>query len=240
MYSFDMRLAELNISVSANYPYISELCSDYIIPKSDNVDIFSVSDEEKIALERTRTDEPVPSQYAETLCIYRDIAEQLPDFSRFVLHGAAISYKGKAYIFTAPSGTGKTTHISLWKRFIGDSVVIINGDKPIIKVNDGCVEVFGTPWAGKEGWQNNVSAPLAGICFVERGEVNSCSKVSASDCLVDLMKQVYIPRDPSHAIKMYELLDELVKCVPFYRLSCNISEAAVISSFEALTWEKYS
>ncbi len=238
MNSFVIRLAELNVLIESNYPYLPELCKDYVVESSD-IDITAVATDEKIHCERTRSDEEVSPPIAESLCVYRDIAEQLPKYDRVLFHGAAISYDGKAYLFTAPSGTGKTTHINLWRKYIGGDVGIINGDKPILSIYDSQTIVFGTPWAGKEGWQTNTSAELGGICFVTRGTDNTCVPISSSDCLIDLFNQIYMPVDSESASKTYELIDRLVRKVPLYILSCDISEDAVRASFEALTSQKY-
>lgn len=238
MNSFVIRLAELNILIESKYPYLPDLCKNYIV-ESNDVDISAVAIDEKIQNERTRSDEEVSPSIAESLCVYRDIAEQLPKYDRVLFHGAAISYNGKAYLFTAPSGTGKTTHVNLWRKFIGDDVGIINGDKPILLIDKTKTIVFGTPWAGKEGWQTNTSAELCGICFVTRGTDNTCVSISSSHCLIDLFNQIYMPADSESASKTYELIDRLVSNVPLYRLSCDISEDAVKASFEALTSEEY-
>lgn len=239
MSAFMIRVAGLNINVDAKYSYLPSLCKDYIVDDSETADIDAVATDEKIVLERTRSDELVEPHLAESLCVYRDIAEQLPKFDRIVFHGAAISYKGKAYLFTAPSGTGKTTHINLWRKYIGDDVGVVNGDKPILWVHDSAVKVCGTPWAGKEGWQSNCCMELAAVCFIGRGTDNSCISVPSSDCLVDLLKQTYMPADPEQAVNTLDIIDKIVKTVPFYKLSCDISEDAVRSSFEKLTGETY-
>ena len=238
MSSFVIRMAKLNIRIDSQYTYLPSICGEYIVQSSDS-DIVAVATDEKIENERTRSDEVVTPPIAESLCVYRDIAEQLPEFDRVVFHGAAISYKGKAYLFTAPSGTGKTTHINLWRKFIGQNVGIINGDKPILWIKDSGVEVFGTPWAGKEGWQTNTSMELAGICFITRGTDNTCASISSSDCLVELINQIYMPADREAASKTFNLIDKLVRNIPLYRLNCDISEEAVKASFDAMTSETY-
>ena len=97
----------------------------------------------------------------------------MPDFDAFLLHAAVIEVDGLAYAFAAPSGTGKTTHIALWKKFFGDRANIINGDKPIIRFENGTPYIYGTPWCGKEGYNINTKAPLAALCFIERSPENT-------------------------------------------------------------------
>lgn len=239
MDSFMIRMAGLSIQVNAHYPYLRSLCGDYITEDSVSLDFSVTASEESVSMERTRADGRVVPEYAESLCVYRAIAELLPENDRLVFHGAAISYKNRAYLFAAPSGTGKTTHIRLWRKHLGETVDIINGDKPILWFRDSEIEVCGTPWAGKEGWQKNCHYPLQAICFVERGEKNAMVPISASDGLNALMQQIYIPSQAEAVGKTLELADRLVKSTSFYRLTCDISEEAVNVSFETMTGDKY-
>lgn len=191
----------------------------------------------------------------ELSALHRAIAEAMPLYGRFVMHGAAITYGGGAYLFCAPSGVGKSTHIALWKRYLGDGVDIINGDKPFLSLEDGCagehIRVHGSPWAGKELWQKNRSAELRAVCLITRGEKNSIvrfgdaeslgptERFGPTECLGALMRQIYLPRSAEAAQATLALTDALVRLVPVYRLRCDMSEEAVRCSFEALTGLRY-
>ena len=235
--SFDLRLAGLNVRAEYRYDYLPQFCKDYLISGDNSIDIFAATTEEKIAAEQ-QNGAGAPIHSCESLCIYREIAEQLPALSRFVFHGAAISYKDKAYVFTAPSGTGKTTHISLWQKYIGDSVGIINGDKPIIAFDDE-IRVYGTPWAGKEKLQNNTSAALCGICIIKRGTTNKVRRLAPIEVLPHIMNQVYMPQDKAAMDATVKLINRLITTVPVFILECDISEDAVKASFTKLTTEEY-
>jgi len=231
MQKIDILLADLKINIEHKYDYISYLCKDYI-SQSDTPDIIAKADNAAILKEK----ELVPSapiESCESLCIYRAIGEQLPHFDRFVFHGAAIEYGGNAYLFTAPSGTGKTTHINLWKQYLGDKVDIINGDKPIIKAGNVST-VYGTPWAGKEGYQRNTSAPLKAICILKQGKENKITKLELAEAVNHLMRQVYLPSDPSALSKTLELLGTVIENTPVYILECDISKQAFETSFNQM------
>lgn len=278
MTDFLMRVAGLDVAVRSLHDRIAEQSADYLLP-SQGFDRDAAKAD--IAVEITTADiehereigEPGDwsDPYLETLAVFRKIAEVAPAHRRLVFHGATIEYQGKAYIFTAPSGTGKTTHIRLWKRMFGERVGIINGDKPMLEVWDATggrnagdehhasVIACGTPWAGKERWQRNVSAPVAGICVVTRaanadddslnaaapdsgmafvdddGVANTCERISVAEALPLILRQTYMPSDPSMVAETLELLDEVLTDVPVYRLSCTISEAAVKASSMAMT-----
>lgn len=237
MYNFTVNFAGLNINITAIYDYTYNFCKDYLTEGEPD---FSVETTEKKILEQIEISEFTPPKpYAESICIYREIAEKLPLFDRLIFHGAAISYNDEGYIFTAPSGTGKTTHISLWKKYLGDGVEIINGDKPIIQFTENGAVIHSTPYAGKEGWQNHSCAPLKAICIVNRGEINTIEKIGFGEHLSDVFKQVYRPYDTNATLKTLELFNKLSK-IPLYLLKCDISQEAVETSFEALSGLSYN
>lgn len=93
---------------------------------------------------------------------------------------ACILYKDNAYLFIAPSGTGKTTHINLWKKHIND-LVIINGDKPIIRLINNEPIIYGTPWMGKERYGCNSKAKLKAVVILHQGQVDKIDKVDKKD-----------------------------------------------------------
>ena len=236
---FFIKIAGLTVKISAFYTLSAKLCRDYLIEQTENPDILVSITKEQLENELKKADEPVPPEYNEFLCIYRTIAEQLPKFGAFVFHGAAISYNGKGYLFTAPSGTGKSTHIKLWRENIGKAVDIINGDKPIIKITDDGIFVCPTPWAGKEGWQKNRIFPLGCVTFLERSKNPYILKKSPKDFLSHIMNQVYMPKNAQSLAATLELIDRLLSGVPLYILGCDISENSVKVAFEGMTKEKY-
>lgn len=232
MRKLNILLSELKISIQHEYDYMQSFCKDYI-SSFDTPDIAVKSN--KIAILKEKASVPAaPIESCESLCIYRSIGERLPLFNRFVFHGAAIEYGGNAYLFTAPSGTGKTTHINLWKKHLGDKVKIINGDKPIIHVGD-ISTVYGTPWAGKEGYQRNTSAPIAAICIIKQGKINKISRLEKGDAVNHLMRQVYLPQDTAALSNTLSLLGKVIENVPVYVLECDISKQAFETSFNEMT-----
>lgn len=244
--AFCMKLAEICVGVEHSTPEAKRYCAGYCadLPCKFTVAVTQEDiDAEADALAKSRGEIVSERLPHELSAIQRKIAEEFPKYGRFLMHGAAITYQDDAYLFCAPSGVGKSTHISLWKRHLGGEVDIINGDKPFLSL-DGDTDtqhfrVHGSPWAGKERWQKNRNAPLRAICFLARGNENSIVRLQPSACLPQLMRQVYIPRDPQAAGRTLELIDRLTQLVPLYQLRCNISEDAVRSSFETLVGRPY-
>jgi len=167
--------------------------------------------------------------YIERLVLHKKISDEILMRGGFMMHGALIEYRGVGYMFTAKSGTGKTTHIELWKKHFGDDVHIVNGDKPFVRLIDGEIYAYGTPWCGKEGYNINTRVKLSKLCFIERAETNSIAKISELEAISRLMSQVDVvsSRDLGAQLAM---LDELVSRCDMYLLKCNMdSEAAEVA-----------
>ena len=238
MADFCIKLADTTVNIITNSSFAQDFCKDYLTNET-NAKITAKADRQDVLKEIDNVETKPSFDYAEILCIYREIAEALPKFDAFVMHGAAISYNGSGYIFTAPSQTGKTTHLRLWQKYV-KGTEIINGDKPILKYSDNSFTVYGTPWSGKEKLNNNIKAPLKAICLLKRGRENKIYRVEPQKNFAALLNQIYLPKDESSAVKTLELFSKLVCTVPIYILECDISENAVKVSFEGLTGESYS
>lgn len=225
-----IRMAELNIEIQNRYPYLENLCKDYIADFG-NADIFVSVSEGEIAEEIIRSTLPTPPApgYAEAIAAFRAIAMQLPRFDAFVFHAAVIGYQGKGYAFSAPSGTGKTTHARLWLQTL-DGAEVVNGDKPILRFMNGKLYAFGTPWCGKEKMQKNKSVPLTALGFIERAKVNSVKPLDNAETLLRLYSQILMPKKREDAMHFLDLLDRMVQAIPAYVIACNMDpEAAVVA-----------
>ncbi len=143
-----------------------------------------------------------------------------------MLHSSAISYKGKGVLFSAPSGTGKSTHTSLWQKYYDDTI-IINDDMPAIVFNGDEPIAFGTPWSGKTDINCNKNAPLAAIVFLERGESCSISRISGVMALSRLLSELRKSLYPEMMDICLDAVDKLLGAVPIYLLRCDISKDAV-------------
>lgn len=232
MTNTNVLLSDLKVAITHKFDFMIDFCEKYIA-NFDVPDICAQALETAVLKEKEMVP-TAPIEVCESLCIYRAIAEQLPQFNRFVFHGAAIEYGGEAYLFTAPSGTGKTTHINLWRQHLGDAVGIINGDKPIINVTDKPI-VYGTPWAGKEGLHRNVSSVLRAICILKQGKTNNIVLLNTKDAINHLMRQVYLPQNAIALSKTLQLLGDMLEQTPVYLLECDMSKQAFEVSFNKMT-----
>lgn len=233
------RFAELNIGVSSLHEDVHRLCRDYLSDGTKTA--FDVStDQADIDYERERSareDEyeghPVRhfgDGYLETLAVYRKIAEKMPEYDTVLFHGSCVAVDGEGYLFTAKGGTGKSTHTRLWMQLFGDRAVMINDDKPLIRIADGGATIYGTPWDGKHRLSTNTGVPLKALCILERAEKNSIRRISAFEAYPMLLQQSYRPADAAAMDKTLSLIDKLSATVALWRLGCNMDiEAAKVA-----------
>lgn len=134
---FCIQIAEVLIAIKNRYAFTERLCADYIVDTSpDDCDISIAATPEEIAAENDEKGSFSPA-YCESLALYRKICTRMLDFNAFLFHAAIISYAGRGFAFTAKSGTGKSTHIAQWVRALGERVTVVNGDKPILRWQNG-------------------------------------------------------------------------------------------------------
>lgn len=173
--------------------------------------------------------------YYEFFAIQRQIANALVDYNTILIHGAVIAVKDNAFLFTAPSGIGKTTHIRKWLANIPEAFVV-NGDKSFIKVDEEKnVWAFGAPWAGKENMYTNTMVPLKSIILMERSENNQIKRIAFSEAIFFLLQQTYRPKDENKLRKTIKLLQRLNDQVSLWGFKCNnFKEDCFSIAFNAL------
>ncbi len=228
-----IKLAQLVIEVKSRYRYTYDMCHDYLYD-GDEKPVFTVfATNEQIEEERKKTP-GFPDDLLENTSIYRNICMEILLYDALFLHSAAISVDNEAYIFTADSGTGKTTHMNLWLRRFGERAFVINGDKPIIRRIGNEFFVFGTPWCGKEGLNRNVGVPLKSIGIIKRSEVNMAKKTDSRTAMLFLLTQTVRPKGIEYGGKFLEIMNTLISNVPVYTLSCNMMPDACDTAYGAM------
>ena len=161
---------------------------------------------------------------------------QLLSFNGMLLHASAVVMDGRAYLFSAPCGTGKSTHTALWCRVFGpDRARILNDDKPAIRLEDGQFYAYGTPWSGKTDQNLNLRVPVAGICLLGRGQENQIVPYTGAPAIYDILSQTIRPKDHTLIGNLLTLLDKLLRCVPVWKLQCNMDPEAAIISYSAMS-----
>lgn len=159
----------------------------------------------------------------------------LVHYHGMLLHASAVCVDGKAYLFTAPSGTGKSTHTALWRKLLGERAVMLNDDKPAIRILNGTTYAYGTPWSGKSNLNRNLRAELAGICVLEQAKQNEITQLSVGEALPLLLTQTVYSKEKAVTELFLRNLDILLRNVPVFRLRCLPDLAAAKLSYQAMT-----
>lgn len=233
---FQICLAERKIRVHNHYAYVAGLCADYLIADSEAFDLEIEIPENVIQEEYVTGEGAFSHAYCESICIYREISLKLLRYHTMVLHSAVISCDNRGYAFCAKSGTGKSTHIKLWKECFGDRVKVINGDKPLVswKPETDVFTAYGTPWCGKEGWGCPESVELQAICFIVRGQKNSIRRMTSEEIIRKLFHQMLVPEDEELLSLSMDMADALLQKLPFYELTCNMEREAALTAYEGM------
>lgn len=223
-------IADLVTELNPKYSYLKNLTKlfEYFGDRKTDISI-SLSDEYiKSMLKRMVPGTTIGA--AEEFSYAGKFCQKIIKYNAMLIHSSAIVYNGKAYLFAADSGVGKSTHTSLWRKAFGNDVKMINDDKPVVRIIDGKAIVYGTPFDGGSGIANNLSAPLGAVVFIERGESNSIRNAQTPEIIKKLYFSTahFVSRDT--ADKMLNNFESLLSCTEFYILTCNMDISAAYTA----------
>ena len=213
--------------------YLTARQPDFSIRITDTDLRFEQADADAEAAEDGFKHRIFPDPFLERAAIQRKFAEHLLNQNVFLAHGSAIAVGGQGYLFTARSGTGKSTHTRLWRECFGQRAAMINDDKPFLELTEDGVLIHGSPWSGKHGLDTNICVPLKGICLLERGSENVIRPAKPEE-LRELLKG-FRPQSTEQAAKYEALLTDLLKTVPLWHLDCNKNPDAAQTAYAALS-----
>ncbi len=160
---------------------------------------------------------------------------QLLSYQGMLLHSSAVVMDGRAYLFSAPCGTGKSTHTSLWLKVFGERARILNDDKPALRLENDVFYAYGTPWSGKYDMNLNIRVPVAGICVLRRSEANRIEPYDGIMAIHDLLEQTSRIKNEEFMGKLLTLLDVLLEKVPVWKMECNMDPTAARMSYSAMS-----
>jgi len=157
---------------------------------------------------------------------YLAFEDVLINHQAFILHSSFISWQNNGILFTAPSGTGKSTQADLWKKY--EDADIYNGDRTIIRKIDGKYYGFGSPYAGSSGIYRNESAPIKAIIVIEQGPDNVIRRLRGREAFLPLFRETLMNTwNKEYMEKMTDLLMDAACQIPVYHLSCRPDQDAV-------------
>ncbi|MBQ3069900.1 MAG: hypothetical protein IJD01_08165 [Clostridia bacterium] len=222
------RLADLNIAYEPQYDDTAALLTPFETAGEAHLTLHLSPSAMQEELSRLPA---ATNGVREAAALLRAVSAQLPAFDRLVLHAASVTMDGHAYTFVAPSGTGKTTHVRLWKQRFAGRAEILNGDRLLVHIRKDGVMAFGGPWRGKEGLGQNAFAPLKGLFLLTRSDMARCEPLSPSEMLPHLLRAVRYPKSEKERLQTLSLLEQLISLVPCYRLYAPLSMSAAEAAF---------
>ncbi len=227
------KIAGLIVQMLPRYDILVSRCEKYLVDTDKEADIVIDLPNEYIE-DRQKQNPHLSLAECEYLWYGFEFYRKLPEFDGILLHSSCVAVDGNAYLFSAPCGTGKSTHTSLWKKYFGDSLVFVNDDKPALRIIDGKVYACGTPFSGKTSLNSDVSVPLKGIAILARDTENHIHKLESAKALPKILNQTYRPKDKLQMLKILDILDKILNQVPVYSLYCNMEDDAVLTSYNGM------
>ena len=233
------RFADHTVEIRSLQDAVHRLCADYAIPPQTAEIVIQTCDAD-VDHERSVYEQTYPAAHEqpeaelECLAVYRKLVRALLQYDVLLFHGSAVAVDGEAYLFIAPSGTGKSTHTRLWREQFGERAVMVNDDKPLVHVSASGVTIYGTPWDGKHHLSTNIAVPLRAICVLERAVENHIAPISPVQAFSSLLRQSYRYESEADEQKALALLDLLTQQVRLYRLGCNQTPAAAETAWNAM------
>ncbi|MFA9466314.1 MAG: hypothetical protein ACERKN_18760 [Velocimicrobium sp.] len=242
MYQGIYEIAGHRVEINSIYNGIHRMCEKYKTIKSKELCVIIQSEDIKFEREKSEAEDKkegiqiryFSDEYLETLAVYRKISDLLIEKDILLFHGSAIAVDGQGYLFTAKSGTGKSTHTRLWRELFGERAVMINDDKPLLHITKKGITVYGTPWDGKHHLSSNIAVLLKGICILKRDTTNHIERIGKSRVYPMLLQQSYRSLSPDKMGKTLELIDLLAAKTKLYELGCNMEPKAARMAYEGM------
>lgn len=224
----------LTVECDLRYPEMTRRAEKYLSCGNNAPDISIPFSQQEI--DRLRSAEPHLSlDDCEIMSTSQSFYMQLLRHGGFMLHSSAVAVDNAAYLFSAPSGTGKSTHTQQWVKLFGERAQILNDDKPAIMVSDSGITACGTPWSGKSDLNVNASIPLRGICFLRRSESNYIERMPPERVAYSILDQTLRPEDGERMGSLLDMLDKAAAKIPVWQMGCNISVQAAQMAYEAMS-----
>ncbi len=228
-------IAGINVEYDCHFPLLFERSEKYKAADSAEPEFRLTLTEDYFESRRRRSPNTTDDIF-EYMGMGTQFYKALLSKEGMMLHASAVAVDGNAYLFSAPCGTGKSTHTQQWQKLFGEErAVIINDDKPAMRKVDGVYKAYGTPFSGKHDISVNTGYPIKGICFISRGETNSIERLTVQRALAPLFDQTIRPAENDKMDLLCDRVDDILKCVPMYHLICNISTDAAELSYKTMS-----
>lgn len=229
------RICDMIIECDFRYPTMQRRSEKFLLDENEAKNAepdFSVIVSEEVLEKFNKKFDYLPADSCEIILTSGTFYRQLITRGGFMLHSSAVVKDGRAYLFSAPSGTGKSTHTSQWLKLFDDAY-ILNDDKPAILPKEK-IYAAGTPWSGKSDLNTNDVVPLQAICVIRRGEENTIERIGNGEAIPLILEQTIRPNIVEDYDELLGNLEKVLKDVPVYMLHCNISTDAAKLAYERM------
>ncbi len=221
-------IAGLKIEMNPQYPRLARQSENY---KSNGNPVMQIIPEQTEKLYKAICNRsPEDREY---ICSSAVFCREIIRHERFFLHASAVVVNGEAYLFSAPSGTGKSTHTARWLRKF-DGAYILNDDKPVIFPQKDKVTVYGTPFAGKTNLQVNCAVPLKAVCFLNRGDKNVITPVTDEKAIALFLNNTYRPKNAVEMNLLFDMIEKVISRVKVFEMICTDDCEAADISYKAM------
>lgn len=232
------KIADLIIEFNAKFDTTNKRAEKYLDKenKKNNFEII-IPD---VAIQQTiKEDNSLTNELAEYMLMGTAFYKELLNYNGCLLHASAVVIDNEAYLFSAECGTGKSTHTSLWLKYLSEkNPYILNDDKPAIRIMEDGIYAYGTPFSGKHDISKNVKAKLKGICFIQQATTNFIKRIEPKEALTLFFEQTLRRLSKEQMLNLLNIMDVILKNIPCYQLYCDMSEEAVKLSYHTMRGEE--
>ena len=232
MINFKIKIADIVIEINAFNESTKKYCEGFL--SNEDSDLTITMSKEDLENEKHINEDGKVYASEEISALYRKIADLFIEHNIVVFHGSSFKVNDCAFIVTARSGVGKSTHVNLLKQLLGNDLEYINDDKPLLEVNNDNLMLYSSPWNGKERRGNNIKAPLKAIIFLDRGNNTYKQLNNSEEVYFKLLSQIYLPRDKAKREHALKIIDILLKSVNFYEINVNTDISSASMTYERI------
>lgn len=230
-------IAGLRVVMTTYYDLMREKASKYLAKdnwdeKDADIEIFL---EHKFYEERKDKEAGFSFEMLEYVYTGELFHRKILKYHGCMLHSSAVVVDDYAYLFSADSGTGKSTHAGQWIKFFGERAYIINDDKPALRRIEGQWYVYGTPWSGKTDLNVNAKVKLGAIVFLERSKENWIETINVTEAIPKFFNQTVRRLNKEENMDLVlKNMEQILLENPVYKMGCDISEMAVRTAYDKI------
>ena len=220
-------IADFIVEIEPKFEYLNNLCKPFLYIGDRAADFSAIPSEANLNSLYKRMADGSALEQAEELATASLFNREIISHGAMLVHSSVLVYDNKAYLFTADSGVGKSTHTRMWLDKFGEKVHILNDDKPVVKIKNEVPLCCGTPFDGGSGIADNETVPVGAIIFIERSDTNFVTVPDTKEIVQRLYKSTVKFVNKSDGMSLLSNLDNLIRHTKFYVLHCNTDDSAV-------------